>query len=121
MIIPYTFDVLFTIFVLFVTKFLLQIGPDMKNSNEYIVHIDQSTLGLPAREYYLEDSNLKFLRAYKVFMLSIANLMDAEPKQAEDDVEDIVKFETKLARIMASPEERRNISEIYLRFEKQFN
>lgn len=87
----------------------------MKNSNEYIVHIDQSSLGLPAREYFLEDSNFKFLRAYKVFILSVAKLMGAEPKQAGEEVEDLVRFEVDLARIMASPEERRNISELYLR------
>lgn len=88
----------------------------MKNSNEYIVHLDQSSLGLPAREYYLEDSNFKFLRAYKVFILTVVSLMGADSKQAEDDVEELVKFEIQLAQIMASPEERRNISEIYLRF-----
>lgn len=91
----------------------------MKNSNEYIVHIDQSSLGLPGREYYLEDS-LKFLRAYKVFILTVVKLMGADSKQAEDDVEDIVNFEIHLAKIMASPEERRNISEIYLRFSVKF-
>lgn len=93
----------------------------MKNSNEYIVHIDQSSLGLPAREYYLEDSNFKFLRAYKVFILTIAKLMGADPKQAEEDVEEIVNFEIALAHIMASQEERRNISEIYLRFVERFS
>lgn len=87
----------------------------MKNSNEYIVHLDQSSLVLPAREYYLEDSNFKFLRAYKVFILTVVSLMGADSKQAEDDVEELVKFEIQLAQIMASPEERRNISEIYLR------
>lgn len=93
----------------------------MKNSNEYIVHIDQISLGLPAREYFLDDTNFKFLRAYKVFMLSIAILLNADPKQAEDDVEEIVQFEIQLAQIMASPEERRNISEIYLRWRKSYN
>nr|CAI5864058.1 unnamed protein product [Callosobruchus analis] len=36
------------------------VGPDMKNSKEYIVHIDQTMLGLPAREYFLEEANLKY-------------------------------------------------------------
>lgn len=33
----------------------------------------------------------------------------------EKDVDDLVDFETSLAQIMASTEERRNISEIYLK------
>ncbi|XP_057664077.1 neprilysin-4-like [Diorhabda carinulata] len=91
------------------------VGPDMKNSKEYIVHIDQTTLGLPAREYYLEESNIKYIQAYRIFILTVAQLMGASPKTAEQDVDEIIKFEMALATIMASSEERRNISEIYLR------
>ncbi|KAJ8942536.1 hypothetical protein NQ318_005240 [Aromia moschata] len=91
------------------------IGPDMKNSNEYIVHIDQPTLGLPSREYYLNVSNIKYVRAYKVFLLTVATIMGARPNIAERDAEEILQFEVQLAEIMASVEERRNISDIYLR------
>ncbi|KAJ8976142.1 hypothetical protein NQ317_018114 [Molorchus minor] len=91
------------------------VGPDMKNSNEYIVHIDQPTLGLPSREYYLNDSNIKYVKAYKVFILTVAKIMGAWPEIAEKDAEDIIQFEVQLADIMASVEERKNISDVYLR------
>ncbi|CAH1160108.1 unnamed protein product [Phaedon cochleariae] len=91
------------------------VGPDMKNSNEHIVHIDQTTLGLPSREYYLEDSNPKYIMAYRVFILTVVNLMGDVPENAEIETEKIIQFEMQLAQIMASPEERRNISDIYLR------
>ncbi|XP_023027272.2 neprilysin-4 [Leptinotarsa decemlineata] len=91
------------------------VGPDMKNSNEYIVHIDQTTLGLPSRDYYLEYSNMKYIRAYKVFILTIVELMGGQLQRAENETEELIQFEMKLAQIMASPEERRNISDIYLR------
>lgn len=88
----------------------------MKNSREYIVHLDQAPLGLPAREYYLDDINIRYIRAYKVFILTIARLMGAHPLSSERDVDDIIQFEVHLAQIMASSEERRNISDIYLRY-----
>ncbi|CAG9829204.1 unnamed protein product [Diabrotica balteata] len=91
------------------------VGPDMRNSKEYIVHIDQTTLGLPSREYYLEETNIKYIQAYRIFILTVAALMGANPKTTSKDVDDIIQFEMSLAKIMASPEERRNISEIYLR------
>lgn len=88
----------------------------MKNSHEYIVHLDQAPLGLPAREYYLDDVNIKYISAYKVFILTIAQLMGAQSFSSEKDVEDIIQFEAQLAQIMASTEERRNISDVYLRY-----
>nr|CAH7747660.1 unnamed protein product [Callosobruchus chinensis] len=91
------------------------VGPDMKNSKEYIVHIDQTMLGLPAREYFLEEANLKYLKAYRVFILTVASLMGAKPNVAEKDVDEMIDFEIKLAEIMASTEDRKNISELYLR------
>ncbi|CAH1957222.1 unnamed protein product [Acanthoscelides obtectus] len=91
------------------------VGPDMKNSKEYIVHIDQPMLGLPAREYFLEESNLKYLKAYRVFILTVASLMNAKPNVTEKNVDDMIDFEIKVSQIMASTEDRRNISELYLR------
>lgn len=88
----------------------------MKNSNEYIVHLDQAPLGLPAREYYLDDVNVRYISAYKVFIMTIARLMGAQPVSLEKDVDDMIRFEEQLARIMASSEERRNISDVYLRY-----
>ncbi|KAG5896571.1 hypothetical protein JTB14_010399 [Gonioctena quinquepunctata] len=91
------------------------VGPDMKNSNEYIVHIDQTSLGMPSRDYYLENSNMKYIRAYKVFILTIVELIGGQLQMVGNDTEELIQFEIKLAEIMASPEERRNISDLYLR------
>ncbi|XP_060515852.1 neprilysin-4 [Cylas formicarius] len=96
------------------------IAPDIKNSDKYIIHIDQTTLGLPSREYYLDRTNIKYLKAYRSFIFSVAKLMGAHPKVASQDVDDIIAFETKLAAIMAPAEERRNITEIYLRTDIEY-
>ncbi|XP_030748632.1 neprilysin-4-like isoform X2 [Sitophilus oryzae] len=91
------------------------IGPDIKNSNKYIIHIDQTTLGLPNRDYFLDSRNVKFIKAYKSFILSIANLLGSQTSTTLEDIEDLVQFETRLASITYSAEERGNITEVYLR------
>ncbi|ERL94258.1 hypothetical protein D910_11539 [Dendroctonus ponderosae] len=73
------------------------IGPDIKDSNKHIIHIDQTTLGLPNRDYFLDPSNSRFTKAYKSFILSVAYLLGAQTSVALQDVNDLVEFETKLA------------------------
>lgn len=91
------------------------IGPDMKNANQYIVHIDQTSLGLPTKEYFSDPKNVKYVRAYKILIIGAAKLLGGSVVNIEGDVDELVDFETSLAQIMASTEERRNISEIYLK------
>lgn len=48
-------------------------------------------------------------------MLASAQLLGASPQTVEQQVDDVVGLETALAEIMASGEERRNISDVYLK------
>lgn len=61
--------------------------------------IDQTTLGLPNRDYFLDPNNTKFIKAYKSFILSVAYLLGAQPSVALQDVNDLVEFETTLASV----------------------
>ncbi|XP_049817520.1 neprilysin-4-like [Aethina tumida] len=89
------------------------VGPDMKNSNEYIIHIDQTSLGLPSREYYVDPANIKYLNAYKAFITEIVHILGG--RNVQKDVNEIVDFEINLAVIMSSSEDKRNVSDVYLR------
>ncbi|XP_018322563.1 neprilysin-4 isoform X2 [Agrilus planipennis] len=91
------------------------VGPDIKNSNEFVLQIDQTTLGLPTRDYFLDPINFKYVSAYKNYMISIATLLGAPIAKATEDAEDIIDFETKLAQIIAPPDFRKNVTEIYKR------
>ncbi|XP_067013500.2 neprilysin-4 [Anabrus simplex] len=91
------------------------IGPDIKNSSEFIIQFDQTTLGLPTRDYYLHTSNKKFLDAYKNFLIEVANLMGAPLMRATAVADEIIDFETELAKITSSPDEKRNVSHLYQR------
>ncbi|XP_011703702.1 PREDICTED: endothelin-converting enzyme 1-like isoform X2 [Wasmannia auropunctata] len=91
------------------------VGPDIKNSDKYVIQLDQTSLGLPTRDYFLQPSNAIYLEAYKDYLMRIAILLGASSDNATIDAEELVEFETQLASITSSPDERRNFSELYQR------
>jgi len=89
------------------------ISPDLKNPNIYTVGIGQSGLGLPDRDYYLKsDPQLKQIRAkyeeYAAQMLELAGIGDAKAKAHK-----IVAFETAVAKVSWSIEQRRDVDKNY--------
>lgn len=91
------------------------VGPDLMNSEENVIQLDQTSLGLPSRDYFLKDENRLYLNAYKRYIVDVAVLLGAPAGHAKAEMENIVKFEVNLAQLTASPEDRRNISELYRR------
>ncbi|XP_025266965.1 neprilysin-4 isoform X2 [Camponotus floridanus] len=91
------------------------VGPDIKNSDKYVIQVDQTSLGLPTRDYFLQPSNAVYLEAYKDYLIKIATLLGASLDNATIHAEELVEFETQLATITSSPDERRNFSELYQR------
>lgn len=75
------------------------IGPDIKNSDEYIIQIDQTTLGLPSRDYFLDAGNAKYLEAYKAYMTTVVQLLGAPFDSITKDIDDIIFFEKFLAKV----------------------
>ena len=74
---------------------------DFKDATLMIAGLDQDGLGLPDRDYYLkDDGNMKEVRDFYVAhvgrMLGLAGMKPAEAKVAVDDV---VRIETKIARL----------------------
>lgn len=96
--------------------FLMQwVGPDIKNSQDNIIQFDQTSLGLPTRDYFVHASNLVYLDAYQKFAEQVMFLCGASREESATTAEQIVKFEIELALIMASPEDRLNVSQLYRR------
>lgn len=91
------------------------VGPDVHNSTEHVVQLDEAGLGLPTRDYFLSESNNESLNAYRHFITTVANLLGATVKEAENLAEEIVNFEIHLALITSSPEEKKNFGELYHR------
>ncbi|XP_052903558.1 neprilysin-4 [Anopheles moucheti] len=89
------------------------VGPDIKNSDENIVQFDQTSLGLPTRDYYLQPGNRKYLEAYRQFMVEVIGLLGVPAERARQATEEMIEFETQLANITSTPEERNNVSTLY--------
>lgn len=61
--------------------------------------MDQFSLGLPGRDYFLTDKYKTILEAYKVFMTDIAKFLGGNETRVEQDVEDMLEFETYMANV----------------------
>jgi predicted metalloendopeptidase len=84
---------------------------DAKKSDQYILHLYQSGLGLPDRDYYFDDKFKVTLAAYQAYiqqMLALAKIAGAERSAA-----DIVAFETRIAKAQWSKLENRDADKTY--------
>ncbi|XP_072931777.1 neprilysin-4-like isoform X2 [Epargyreus clarus] len=91
------------------------VGPDIKNSDEFVIQFDQTSLGLPTRDYYLQASNKVYLDAYKAYFIKVTTLLGGSPEHVRRCADELIEFEIKLAKITSAPEDRRNVSELYRR------
>ena len=91
----------------------VSIIPDFKNSERYSAIASQATLGLPSREYYLDDSaKMKAHRAaYRDYIVTIEKLAGLPGGEAAADR--IIALETELSKAQWPAAERRDIDKIY--------
>lgn len=98
--------------------FTVFVSTDSKNSNSNIIQVDQSSLGLPSRDYYLnKTANEKYLTAYLDFLVELGVLLGGSKETSQMLMEEIVDFETILANITIPQEERRDEELIYHKME----
>ncbi|XP_065811164.1 endothelin-converting enzyme 1 isoform X2 [Labrus bergylta] len=94
--------------------FTVFVSTDSKNSNSNVIQVDQSSLGLPSRDYYLnKTANEKYLTAYLHFLTELGILLGGTEETSQALMEEIVDFETTLANITVPQEERRDEELIY--------
>lgn len=91
------------------------VGPDIKNSDENVIQFDQNSLGLPTRDYFIKSSNDVYLAAYQEFARQVIFLCGTNENDSIAAADEIVKFEIELAKIMAPPQERMNVTQLYRR------
>lgn len=91
-------------------------SPDFKNSDMNIAYVGQGGLGLPDRDYYLEDRP-DYVKAREGYLKHIANLLvlaGAGPEAAQAQADAVLAFETRLAKVSLSSEElSRDVSKYY--------
>ncbi|XP_069096179.1 endothelin-converting enzyme 1 isoform X1 [Pleurodeles waltl] len=96
--------------------FSAYVSADSKNSNSNVIQIDQSGLGLPSRDYYLNKTeNKKVLNSYLDFMVQLGVLLGGHEDSTRQQMQQILDFETALANITTPQEKRRDEEFIYHR------
>ena len=79
---------------------------DMKNSNFNVLYLGASGLTLPGRDYYLEDQFKEKRDKYLEFLQKFTRFYNL-------DVNNILEFETHLAKLHLPPDEKRNPDNVY--------
>ncbi|HMJ93506.1 MAG TPA: M13-type metalloendopeptidase [Allosphingosinicella sp.] len=91
-----------------------QVEQDLKDNSRYTVYVGQGGLGLPDRDYYLDDSNPKFVEArakYKAHiatMLRLAGIADADARAQR-----IYDLEHKIAEAHWTRVQQRQFDKLY--------
>ncbi|KAL9885946.1 neprilysin-1-like [Glossina fuscipes] len=91
----------------------LYVGADDKNSSAHILQIDQLSLALPSRDYYLKSSSENALKAYHKYMTKTAVLLGAKPEIVEQELDQVLQFEIQLANATLPEADRHDTSAIY--------
>ena len=91
------------------------VGADSKNSDMNAAYLSPSGLGLPERDYYLQDdSDSKEKREkYKEYITDMLQYIDYSEEEAKEAAKTILAFETKLAKPQLDKVERRDARNTY--------
>ncbi len=95
--------------------FSVGVSLDEKNSDRMAFYVGQGSLGLPEREYYLEQDE-KFASIREKYLKHIAAMLahaEEKPAAAKAAAGAILDLETALARASMSAEERRDVEKMY--------
>lgn len=98
--------------------FDIGVHQDNKDSSKYVLDVAQSGLGLPDRDYYLNNDDQKLKTTREKYQLHIEKMLSLSgDKQAADNAKLILEFETALARIQWSKVELRDPIKAYNKIE----
>lgn len=93
--------------------FGMYVGPDDKDPDRNIAHIYQGGLGLPDRDYYLAEERKELLEAYREHVAKNFQLVGETSQDAAKIADEIVAFETALAKMQLTRVERRDPDKTY--------
>lgn len=93
----------------------VSVVPDFRNTSRYIIDLDQGYLGLPEKSYYSRGLNDSAVSAYLRLMVDSAVALNSINKRQEirRQMLEVLEFETSIARLSLSREQRRNVTLLY--------
>ncbi|MDT9000635.1 M13 family metallopeptidase [Paucibacter sp. APW11] len=94
--------------------FNLYVGQDAKNAERNVVYAGQSGLGLPDRDYYLNDADKKLSAVRQAYQQHITRLFTMQgDAQAERHAANVLALETRLAQLQWNRVESRDALKTY--------
>ena len=90
----------------------VDVATDAKNNSHRVLHFDQPQFGL-SKDYWNKGLEEPEVKAYFTYMVETAVLFGADEVRAKDELEKVMRFEQKLAKISARKEDRRNDTKLY--------
>jgi putative endopeptidase len=95
------------------------VGQDLKNVDMNISYIGQGGIGLPSKDYYLEDYMAEIVTLYNDHIAKSFTLLAYGEDDAKNMANAIVNFEKKLAESMMGPAEMRVPELVYNKYSKK--
>lgn len=91
------------------------VGADAKDSNKNMASLGAADLGLPDRDYYLKDDpkSVEIRDKYKAHVSRMLQMTGVSQEEADVQAQDILNFETQLARELMDKVERRDPQKRY--------
>ncbi len=101
--------------------FAFQSDQDYKNSSQVIAQVDQSGLGLPDRDYYLntDAKSVELRQAYVAHVQRMFQLLGDSPEVAATEAQTVLRIETALARGSLTQVERRDPKLLYHKMKRR--
>lgn len=97
------------------TLFTLVVDVDSKQSDQYVLTLDQGGLGLPERDYYFRDDadSIQLRAAYTDHIVKTFMLLGDSEVSARQKADAVIGIETELAHSSLTPLERRDLERQY--------
>ncbi|MEO6968731.1 MAG: M13-type metalloendopeptidase [Rhodanobacteraceae bacterium] len=95
------------------TLFNFGSGADFKNSKMQIAYAFQGGLGLPTNEYYTQAQYEPIRKAYVAHIAKTLELTGVKPADAQKQAQQVMDFETRLAKASLTPTELRDLDNEY--------
>lgn len=91
------------------------VDQDMKNGDAYILYLGQAGLGLPDRNYYLNDDaeSLRVRNEYRPHIARMFQLLGIKKSEVQDMAETVYRIEHELATYSMRKEDTREVEKIY--------
>lgn len=94
--------------------FNVSVGQDAQNADRYVVYASQSGLGMPDRDYYLNETDKKLTAVRQAYVQHITKLFTMQgDAQAERHAANVLAVETRLAQLQWTRVESREALKTY--------